>query len=92
MQFLKVSRLKAPSRVDITSIELQSSAAPCVDGSTWQPMDTAVSEPDIFASSTLNFSINLVHMEMLKNNAFVGNTGHFDKEIDDSLPRSTWPA
>ena len=28
--------------------------------------------------------INLVHMEMLKNNAFVGNTGHFDNEVDNS--------
>ena len=29
MQFLKVSRLKAFSRVDTTSIELQGSVAPC---------------------------------------------------------------
>ena len=42
-------------------------------------IETAVSETDIFASSTCNLNIlNFVHMEMLKNNAFVGNTRQFD--------------
>ena len=46
-------------------------------------IETAVSETDIIASSTCNFNIiTLVHMEMLKNNAIVGNIGHFDNEIE----------
>ena len=42
-----------------------------------------MSEFDIFVSSTGIFNIStLDHMRMIKNSAFVGNTGHFDKEID----------
>ena len=40
-------------------------------------------EIDIFVSSTGNFNISIFdHMKKLKNNALVGNTGHFDNEID----------
>ena len=40
---------------------------------------TAVSETDVFASTTGHSNIiDLVHMEMLID----GNTGHFDEEID----------
>lgn len=43
-------------------------------------IETAVSVPDIFTSSTYDFNIiNLVHMEALKSNAFVGNTADFGK-------------
>ena len=42
-------------------------------------IETAVSVPDIFSSSTYDFYINLVHMEAVKNNAFVGNTADFGK-------------
>ena len=42
-----------------------------------------MSEIDIFVSSTGNFNISaLGHLRKSKNNAFVGNTGHFDDEID----------
>merc|ERR1712057_13638 len=38
---------------------------------------------DIFCSSTGNFNIITVdHMDKMKNNAIVGNIGHFDNEID----------
>ena len=40
-------------------------------------MESVVLEIDIFVSSTGYFS-----MKKLKNNAFVGNTGHLDNEID----------
>ena len=39
-----------------------------------------VSEIDIFVSS--KSTITLDHMKKLKNNTFVGNTRHFDNEID----------
>ena len=42
-------------------------------------VETVRSEIDFFASSTGN--ITLDHMKQLKNNTFVGNTGHFDNEI-----------
>ena len=42
-----------------------------------------VGEIDIFASTTGNFNIITVeHMKKMKNNAIVGNIGHFDNEID----------
>merc|ERR1739844_428661 len=42
-----------------------------------------VGEIDIFTSATGNFDIITVeHMKKMKNNAIVGNIGHFDNEID----------
>merc|ERR1712093_891047 len=42
-----------------------------------------VGEIDIFTSATGNFNIiTLAHMKKMKNNAIVGNIGHFDNEID----------
>merc|ERR1711977_720088 len=46
-------------------------------------MDSVVSYADIFTSATGNFNIiTLDHMKKMKNNAIVGNIGHFDNEID----------
>merc|ERR1719284_2393007 len=46
-------------------------------------MESVVSEIDIFVFSTGNFNIiTLDHMKKMKNNAIVGNIGHFDNEID----------
>merc|ERR1712107_81685 len=46
-------------------------------------MESVVSEIDIFTSATGNFNIiTLEHMKKMKNNAIVGNIGHFDNEID----------
>merc|ERR1712232_1540813 len=46
-------------------------------------MEQSVAEADIFVSSTGNFKIiTLEHMKKMKNNAIVGNIGHFDNEID----------
>merc|ERR1712072_1112308 len=42
-----------------------------------------VGEIDIFVSATGNYNIiKLEHMKCMKNNAIVGNIGHFDNEID----------
>jgi len=42
-----------------------------------------VGEIDIFVTTTGNFNIiTLEHMKKMKNNAIVGNIGHFDNEID----------
>merc|ERR1711896_109712 len=46
-------------------------------------MESVVGEIDIFTSCTGNFNIiTLAHMKKMKNNAIVGNIGHFDNEID----------
>ena len=46
-------------------------------------MEECVHEIDIFISATGNFNITTFeHMKTMKNNAIVGNIGHFDNEID----------
>merc|ERR1712032_160482 len=46
-------------------------------------IEKCVSEIDIFISATGNKDIITVdHMSKMKNNAIVGNIGHFDNEID----------
>ena len=43
-------------------------------------VETVMSEIDIFCF--LNEYHTFDHMKKLKNNTFVGNTGHFDNEMD----------
>merc|ERR1712054_82837 len=46
-------------------------------------MESVVGEVDIFVTTTGNFQIiTLEHMKKMKNNAIVGNIGHFDNEIE----------
>merc|ERR1712091_444881 len=55
----------------------------CMEGFQVVTMEQVVGEIDIFTSTTGNFNIITVkHMEQMKNNAIVGNIGHFDNEID----------
>merc|ERR1712194_336638 len=55
----------------------------CMEGFQVATMDSVVGEVDIFVSCTGNFKIvTLEHMKKMKNNAIVGNIGHFDNEID----------
>merc|ERR1711878_147986 len=57
----------------------------CMEGFQVVTMDSVVGEIDIFTSATGNFDIITVeHMKKMKNNAIVGNIGHFDNEIDMS--------
>merc|ERR1712003_237797 len=45
-------------------------------------LESVVGEIDIFTTTTGNFNIiTLEHMKKMKNNAIVGNIGHFDNEI-----------
>merc|ERR1711912_159076 len=45
-------------------------------------IESVIGEVDIFTSATGNFNIiTLEHMGKMKNNAIVGNIGHFDNEI-----------
>merc|ERR1711939_804072 len=46
-------------------------------------LESVVGEIDIFVSTTGNHKIiRLEHMKNMKNNAIVGNIGHFDNEIE----------
>lgn len=46
-------------------------------------IENVVQDIDIFVTATGNKNvIRAEHMEKMKNNAIVGNIGHFDNEID----------
>merc|ERR1712003_570201 len=55
----------------------------CMEGFQVVTVESALSEVDIFVTTTGNFKIiTLEHMKKMKNNAIVGNIGHFDNEIE----------
>merc|ERR1712070_960158 len=55
----------------------------CMEGYEVTTIEDVVHEIDIFVSATGNFNIiTIEHMKKMKNNAIVGNIGHFDNEID----------
>merc|ERR1719473_1769525 len=71
------------ARVMITEIDPINALQACMEGFQVVTMEDVVSEMDIFVSATGNFNIiTLAHMKKMKNNAIVGNIGHFDNEID----------
>merc|ERR1712107_644306 len=73
----------AGSRVLITEIDPICALQACMEGFQVAAMESVVGEVDIFISSTGNFKIvTLDHMKKMKNNAIVGNIGHFDNEIE----------
>merc|ERR1712014_60780 len=58
----------------------------CMEGFQVVTMESVVSEVDIFVTTTGNFKIiTLEMMKKMKNNAIVGNMGHFDNEIEMDL-------
>merc|ERR1712066_460526 len=80
----------AGSRVMITEIDPICSLQACMEGFQVVKMESVVAEIDIFVSTTGNKDIiKLDHMKKMKNNAIVGNIGHFDNEIEmDKLEKS----
>merc|ERR1739846_16956 len=73
----------AGSRVLITEIDPICSLQACMEGFQVVKMESVVGEVDIFVSATGNKDIiRLEHMKQMKNNAIVGNIGHFDNEIE----------
>jgi adenosylhomocysteinase len=72
----------AGSRVLITEIDPINALQACMEGFQVVTMEEIVGEIDIFVSATGNFNIiTIEHMKKMKNNAIVGNIGHFDNEI-----------
>jgi len=73
----------AGARVAITEVDPICALQALMDGMDVVRLDDVVGEIDIFVTATGNKGIIMAsHMEKMKNNAIVGNIGHFDNEID----------
>merc|ERR1712066_103316 len=73
----------AGARVMISEIDPICALQACMEGYQVTTLESVVGEIDIFVTTTGNFNIiTLEHMKKMKNNAIVGNIGHFDNEID----------
>merc|ERR1712226_1559880 len=73
----------AGARVLVTECDPICALQACMEEFQVVTMEDVVGEIDIFTSTTGNFNIITVdHMAKMKNNAIVGNIGHFDNEID----------
>merc|ERR1711967_164279 len=71
------------SRVIVSECDPICALQACMEGYQVAPLESVVGEIDIFVTTTGNFNIiTLEHMKKMKNNAIVGNIGHFDNEID----------
>merc|ERR1711981_414596 len=71
------------SRVMVTEIDPINALQACMEGYEVTTIEDVVGEIDIFITATGNKDIIMVkHMEKMKNNAIVGNIGHFDNEMD----------
>jgi adenosylhomocysteinase len=71
------------ARVIITEIDPICALQASMDGFQVTTVEEVVGEADFFITTTGNFHIiTAEHMSNMKNNAIVGNIGHFDNEID----------
>lgn len=73
----------AGARVYVTEIDPICALQACMEGVEVVKLEKVVKDADIFITATGNKDIIMAeHMAMMKNNAIVGNIGHFDNEID----------
>jgi len=71
------------ARVMVTEIDPICALQACMEGFQVVRLNDVVAEADIFITTTGNKDIIMLsHMQKMKNNAIVGNIGHFDNEID----------
>jgi len=71
------------ARVIVTEVDPICALQACMEGFQVATLDSVVGEIDIFVSCTGNYKIITVEaMKKMKNNAIVGNIGHFDNEIE----------
>merc|ERR1712153_126528 len=71
------------ARVVVTEIDPICALQAAMEGFAVKKLDSVVSTADIFVTATGNKGIIMKHhMAQMKNNAIVGNIGHFDNEID----------
>jgi adenosylhomocysteinase len=73
------------ARVIVTEIDPICALQAAMEGYQVTTIDEVVATADIFITATGNKDIITVkHLERMKNNAIVGNIGHFDNEIDSA--------
>ena len=73
----------AGARVIVTECDPICALQACMEGFEVKKLENIVADGDIFVTSTGNKGIIMAHhMAQMKNNAIVGNIGHFDNEID----------
>lgn len=73
----------AGARVYVTEIDPICALQACMEGYEVVTVDEVLSKMDIFITATGNKGIiTAEHMSKMKNDAIVGNIGHFDNEID----------
>ena len=73
----------AGARVYVAEIDPICALQACMEGFEVVTMEDVVDKMDIFITATGNKDIILAaHMQKMKNNAIVGNIGHFDNEIE----------
>merc|ERR1719504_50057 len=76
----------------VTEIDPICALQACMEGFQVAALESVVGEIDIFVSTTGNFKIiRLEHMKKMKNNAVVGNIGHFDNEVEMDLLENIQP-
>merc|ERR1719486_60333 len=76
----------AGARVMVTECDPICALQACMEGFQVATINEVVGEADIFITTTGNFKIiTLESMKKMKNNAIVGNIGHFDNEIEMDL-------
>ena len=72
----------AGARVFVTEVDPICALQACMEGHAVVRLEDVVGEMDLFVTTTGNRDIILKeHMAAMKNNAIVGNIGHFDNEI-----------
>ena len=75
--------LGAGARVYVSEIDPICALQATMEGYSVAPLEDVLSFCDIFITTTGNKDIIMAtHMAQMKNNAIVGNIGHFDNEID----------
>lgn len=81
----------AGARVFVTEVDPICALQACMEGYAVVRLETVVSDADIFVTATGNKDIIMAEdMSKMKNNAIVGNIGHFDNEID-MKGLTNWP-
>merc|ERR1712054_65698 len=78
-----MSMKAAGARVIVAEIDPICALQACMEGFEVKPIEDCIGDADIFVTTTGNKDIIMAeHMAKMKNNAIVGNIGHFDNEID----------
>jgi len=71
------------ARVVVTEVDPICALQACMEGYEVKRLESVIKTADIYVTATGNYQIIMVnHMAQMKNNAIIGNIGHFDNEID----------